>query len=94
MATAATTALSATNHTASDPSHAGSDDGHHHATAIVAKLGGILLRSFPALHCCSRGRERLDSKEALPLRQTSCGGSSTHGWSLNRPQLTRFLVEK
>ena len=72
MATAATTALSATNHTASDPSHAGSD-GHHRAAAIVGQArwdspsrARLLPRTALLL---DRGRERLDSKEALLLRQ-------------------------
>jgi hypothetical protein len=83
MAMAATTALSATNHTASDPSHAGRDDdgGHHHPFAILVKLDrqdSSLVR--PAVtHLSAAARGGQEAADLLCGRRRRCGARGCRG---------------
>jgi hypothetical protein len=90
MATAATTALSATNHTASDPSHAGrDDDGHHHPFAIIVRAE--LLLTLPSAAAA------LGEKRGSSLRSADDGVALEEDARMEfiyRARSTRFQVEK
>jgi hypothetical protein len=94
--------LSATNHTASDPSHAGrDDDGHHHPVAIIVRpssIGTIPLRARRALtytalrRCCSRRKKRLFSAKCG--RRCGARGGCTDGVYIELDQLVFRLKSR